>query len=313
MVAYAERRGLHPLAPASEIVATPPEERPAPLLAAYRDPWGRDSLGRGTTAGEVTAAVAQDPIVQHAERHLTIWIDHAYRDPAEAQRRLHALEAAEGGPQGAEHALRHGGPELLGELRGKVGWFASAAAKAERDAAVRCAGSIGPGLVQLREAEDRAGGAYARSVEAQRVRDAVEVPGLSAEAWAAVRAVEAAARQGTEGRPTVTRGAEYWARQAGMEEQVGTAWAREIGLRPAVAAELAAVTAAAERRFGGAELARLWRGGRELQTGEESLARVVGVESRGRSAFVERGRAAERQQEAQQKRLGLRQGRGMRM
>ena len=313
VAAFAERRGLHPMAPASEIVVPRPEEKPAPLLAAYRDPWGRDSLGRGTTAGEVAAAVAQDPTVQHAEQHLTIWIGHSYRDPAEAQRRLHTLERAEGGPQGAERALRHSGPELLGELRGKVGWFASATAKAERDAAVRCAGSIGPGLVRLREAEERAGAAYTRSVEAQRMRDAVEIPGLSAEAWAAVRAVEAAAREGTKGRPTVTRGAEYWARQTGMDEQVGTAWAREIGLRPAVAAELAAVAAAAERRFGGDDLARLRRGGRELQPGEESLARVVGVESRGRSAFVERERAAKRQREAEQQRLGLRRGRGMRM
>ncbi|MDN3562829.1 Ti-type conjugative transfer relaxase TraA, partial [Paeniroseomonas aquatica] len=313
VTAFAERRGLHPLAPASEIAVPRPEERPAPLLAAYRDPWGRDSLGRGTTAGEVAAAVAQDPTVQHAEHHLTIWIGHSYRDPAEAQRRLHALEAAEGGPQGVERALRYGRPELLGELRGKVGWFASAAAKAERDAAARSAGSIGPGLVQLREAEERAGGAYTRSVEAQRVRDAVEIPGLSVEAWAAVRAVEAAARQGTEGRPTATQGAEYWARQAGVDEQVGTAWAREIGRRPAVAAELAAVTAAAERRFGGDGLTRLRRGGRELHSGEESLARVVGVESQGLIAYVGREHAAERQREAEQKRLGLRQGRGMRM
>ena len=53
------------------------------------------------------------------------------------------MEQAEGGPLGAERMLgRHdGGAELLGELRGKAGWLASAVSKAERDAAVRCAGS----------------------------------------------------------------------------------------------------------------------------------------------------------------------------
>lgn len=79
-------------------------------------------------------------------------------DPGEAGWRLYALETAEGGPKGARRALSHGGPEL----RGKTGWFASGAAKAERDEAVR-----------LRESEERTGAAHVRSVEWQRSRDAV--------------------------------------------------------------------------------------------------------------------------------------------
>nr|MCU0256346.1 Ti-type conjugative transfer relaxase TraA [Vicinamibacterales bacterium] len=77
--AYAERRGL---APAGDIaVRTPGEEgakrvrtEPAreaplvPMLPAHRDAWGRDSLGRGTTPGEVAAAVAHDRRVAELNR-----------------------------------------------------------------------------------------------------------------------------------------------------------------------------------------------------------------------------------------------------
>ena len=251
VAAFAERRGLDPLRPESEIVVqraapvpepeaprlTPSQERarkavqralgineeqrqrsraaqpaaeavPAPLLPAHRNAWGLDSQGRGTTPAEIAAAVARDAVAQRCRGELGIWIRQAYRDPDEAWRRLHALEAAEGGPRSAERALsRHDGrAELLGELRGKAGWLASAASKAERDTAVRCAGSVGGGLVRLREAEERAGQGYAAGVEAQRVRDAVEVPGLSPAAWAAVRAVEQAGGRGPSGRPRRSRG-----------------------------------------------------------------------------------------------------------
>ena len=289
------------------------EERPAPLLAAHRNPWGRDSLGRSTTPGEVAAAVRADRNVQHEEHHLTVWIGNAYRDPAEARRRLHVLEAAEGGPKGAERALDHGGPELLGELRGKAGWFASSAAKTEREAAVRCAGALGAGLVRLREAEERAGAAHVRSVEWQRGRDAVEIPGLSPAGWTAVRALEAAEREGVKDRPAATHGAEYWTWHGRADARVGEVWAREVAGKPGVAAELAAVVDAAKQRFGDDDLARLRRGGRELHAGEEGLSRVVGTESRARIAYGAVERAAERQREAEQERLGLRQGRGMRM
>ncbi|MFC7694714.1 hypothetical protein ACFQY5_39390 [Paeniroseomonas aquatica] len=70
---------------------------------------------------------------------------------------------------------------------------------------------------------------------------------------------------------------------------------------------------AAKQRFGDDDLARLRRGGRELHAGEEGLSRVVGTESRARIAYGAVERAAERQREAEQERLGLRQGRGMRM
>ncbi|MBB5695947.1 putative Zn-finger protein [Roseomonas pecuniae] len=71
----AARRGLHPLTPESGIVVEQPEalptcngperaeEHPRPLLPVHGDPEGRDSLGRGTTAPEIAAAVGQDPAV----------------------------------------------------------------------------------------------------------------------------------------------------------------------------------------------------------------------------------------------------------
>ncbi|SHK46485.1 Ti-type conjugative transfer relaxase TraA [Roseomonas rosea] len=306
----AEKREIAAAGPAREARL---EEKPAPLLPAHRDPWGRDSQGRGTTPGEVAAAVRTDRNVQHDAHNLAVWIGNAYRDPTEARRRLDALEAAEGGPKGAERALDRAGPELLGELQGKAGWFASGAAKMERERATRCAGSVGAGLVRLRESEERAGAAHVRAVEWQKRRDAVEIPGLSPAVWAAVRALEAAEREGAKDRPAAMHGADYWAWQGRVNADVGAAWAREVVGKPEVAAELAAVVAAMERRFGDDEVRRLRRGGRELHVGEETLSRVVGTESRGRLAHEVGERAAERQREAQQERLGLRQGRGMQM
>jgi len=243
----------------------------------------------------------------------------AYRDPDEAWRRLHALEQAEGGPLGAERALRRhdGGAELLGELRGKVGWFASAASKAERDTAVRCAGSVGGGLVRLREAEERAGQGYVRDVEAQRARDTVEVPGLSPAAWAAVRAVEQAgdaAEREAKAKPGYSP---VWGSLTARQSPgVAEAWAQEVESKPAVAAELRAVTEAAGQRLGEDGVRDLVRGARGVQGGPEAreglagIGRALAVSGEGQRAHAA---AQERAREAERERLGLRQGRGMRM
>jgi hypothetical protein len=323
--AYAERRGL---APAGDIaVRTPGEEgakrvrtEPAreaplvPMLPAHRDAWGRDSLGRGTTPGEVAAAVAHDRRVAEEGRTLGVWLESTYRDPAEARRRLEALERAEGGAEGARRALE-GRPGLLGELRGKSGWFASGGAKMERERAERCAGSIGGGLVRLREAEERAAGAYRRDVEAQRARDAVAVPALSLAAWSALRAVEAAG--GPELRAAAARDP-YGPAGLVRTEAQGEAWAREVAAKPEVAAELRAFAAAAERRLGAEGIrglrqeARAARGGAGAQRKEGGLAavgRALAAELEGRLGHAVRERAAERQRETHQP--GMRQGRGI--
>ncbi len=343
---FAERRELSALAPlalAREIVAAPkpvrgkrqaprrsaaervgvaegslvperaqeaPQATPAPLLPAYEDRWGRDSLGQGTTAAEVAAAVGRDAQVQQARASLGVWMRQTYRDPEAAWQRLETLRQAEGGPLGAERALGHGGPELLGELRGKVGWLASAAAKAERAVAVRCGGSLAGGLQRVRETEERAGQAYVSGVEAQRVRDAVAVPGLSAAAWAAVQAVQRAgdaAERGAEADPV-------WGRlTARNDAAVAQAWAREVVGRPAVAAELEAVADAARRRLGEDGVREAVRAVRGVQEGPGRREELAGVAGLGRALVaMQDGRLAletqERAQESQRQRLQPRQG-----
>jgi len=362
VAAFAERRGLDPLRPESEIVVQRPEPEasrpaarpaaravrralgwhegqrrtraarpaagpdrtaeadraaeavPAPLLPAHRDAWAQDSQGRGTTPAEIATAAARDAGVQRCRGELGVWVQRAYRDPAAAWARLEALEQAEGGPRSAERALRRhdGGPELLGELRGKAGWFASAASKAEREAAVRCAGSVGGGLVRLREAEERAGQGYVRDVEAQRARDLVEVPGLSPAAWAAVRAVEQAAdvsEREAKARPGYSP---VWdARIARQGAGVAEAWAREALARPGVDAELRAFAEAAGRRLGDDGVRELVRGARGVQDGPGQREGLAGI-GRALAASGEGQRAhatmQDRVREAERERLGQRQG-----
>ncbi len=342
--AYAERRGLDPLRPASEIVvrqepeaATPSPTRrvvrratgwhegqrrpraarraaeaaPAPLLPAHRDAQGRDSQGRGTTAAEIAAAAERSEQVRKALGDLGLRVGQAYRDPDVALQRLEALEQAEGGPKGAERTLAHGGAELLGELRGKTGWFTSAASKAERDTAVRCAGAVGGGLVRLREAEERAGRSYVAEVEAQRARDMVEVPGLSSAAWAAVQAVgqagDAAERE-AKAKPGYSL---VWGPlTARQSPEVAEAWAREVLGRPGVEAELRGLAEAARRRLGEDGVRDLVRGARAVQGGPEPREGLTGI---GRALAAGEGQQAhaavqDRAREAERQRLGLRQG-----
>ncbi|MFZ4411216.1 MAG: hypothetical protein ACOYOH_28005, partial [Paracraurococcus sp.] len=326
--AFAARRGLVPVG--DILVPRQAPERPVepvaaemtgpvpPLLAAHRTPLGRDSLGRGTTPGEVAAAVDRDRQVEEEQRRLRLWLENAYRDPDAAWRRLEALEQAESGPRGAARALRQGGAALLGELRGKTGWFAAKVSQAEREQAERCAGSIGPGLVRLREVQEHAAGRYLGEVEAQRARDAVAIPGLSPAAWAAVRAVEAA------GTPEQRRAAAQDPHgDAAFDRSIaaGEAWARAVVARPAVAAEFQAFVAAAMHRLGEDKVRAFRRkAGREAAQvadrpgqGLAGIGRVLAAESTARQGYETRERAVARQREVQQERPGLQQGRGMRM
>ena len=326
---YAARRGFDPLRPDSEILVRqatagpeaapdrPAETAPAPLLPAHQDSWGRDSQGRGTTPAQIAAAVERDRQVQERRRDLEVWMRHAYCDPGEAQTRLAALEQAEGGAPGAKRTLEQGGPALLGELEGKSGWFASASSKAERAAAVRCAGSIGGGLVRLREAEEGAGRRYTAAVEAQRLQDAVAVPGLSAAAQAAVRAVEQAgdaAEREAKARPGYSPVWGWLADRQGAG--VAEAWAREVVARPEVAAELRSFAAAAAQRLGEDAVRELVRGARSAQDkpgqpeGLAAIGRALAAAGEGRRAHET---TQERARQAERERLGLRQGRGMRM
>jgi hypothetical protein len=212
--AFAARRGVHPLAPESEIVLRSPIERarasnaaaaqyldraeqrldppPAPLLPAYRDPTGRDSLGRGTRAEEIARAVEQDPKVRQEAVDRAQWLQAAYRDPGQAEARLAALiQDSQGDLAEAARRLRER-PEQLGALRGRDGLFAGREAQLDRATARSAAGSIASGLQREGVAREKAGTDYVAAVEAQRTRDGIEVPGLSQRAWRAVEAVEQA-------------------------------------------------------------------------------------------------------------------------
>jgi hypothetical protein len=338
VAAFAERRGLDPLRPESEIVVrrsrpeaerpTPPlrpvaaqeqvrqaePERvaaavPTPLLPAHRDARGRDSLGRGTTPAEIAAVAARDAGVERCRGELEVWLDRAYRDPAAARAQLDALALSEGGSRSVEHFLRQqeGGPEVLGELRGKTGWFASAAEKAERAAAVRCAGSVGGGLVRLQDAEERAGQRYVREVEVQRVRDQVEVPGLSPAAWAAVRAVEQAGEAADRTVGAKPNKAEWEVLLARQGPLVAEAWKREVVGRPGVEAELKAVAEAAGRRLGEDGLRDLVRSARSVQTIQDEPVQRQGLAGIGRVAAAAgegwKAHAAQQQRVREEQRL----------
>ncbi len=297
-----------PTAPAPTPTPVLPLE---PLLAAHQDVWGRDSLGRGTTPGEVGAAVELNEQVQKSRSDLWLWMRQTYRDPYAARAELEGRRHAEGGPLGVERALGHGGPELLGELRGKTGWLASSAAKEERAVAQRCGNALPGALKRVRETEEAARRFYVAGVERQRARDQVAVPGLSPAAWAALRAVEAAGEKVERG---LKPGSVWDNLTVRMGPEVAEAWGREVVGRPEVAAELAAVVEAAKERLGDDAVRTMPRaayapqgvGQRESMAGLAAIGRVVAAEAYGRLALEAEERARERQRQSLSPRQGLR-------
>ncbi len=197
------------------------------LIPPYADPsgQGRDSLGRGTSPGEAAAAVAADKAVQREREARWSYLQGAYKDPHGARVALDELVKREGWTSAAARLSRE--PDQLGELRGKVGWFALGAAKQERANAERAAGALPGSLTRIGTAEGWAERAYRGSVEAQRAADAAGIPHLSPVAEAALGAVAA----------------------AGTEHVRGEAW-RAVQADKPVAAELERFGAAVERRFG---------------------------------------------------------------
>jgi hypothetical protein len=338
--AFASRRGLSPLVPESEIIARSPAERarasgeaaaqyldraaapaeppPPPLLPAQRDPTGRDSLGRGTTGEEIAAAVERDPKVRQEAADRAQWLRAAYRDPQQAEAQLDALlwESRDNRSQIATRLRQQ--PELLGRLRGRAGLFAGRGAQQERAGAVSAARAIAAGLEREAAARQRAGKTYVAEVAAQRARDAIEVPGLSQRAWRVVEALEqvrAASRP--EGADTSSDAA--WQALAGQPDPaLAEAWQRVVRQQPAVVAELRAVAAAAEQRLGPAGWGQITiTGSGEVTTqareGLVGIGRAVVAMRDGQRAVEARDYAQAQKQEAQQQRLGIRRGRGMRM
>jgi len=146
---------------------------------------------RPVTAEEITAVVDADEAVQFARRTLSAYLTLAYRDPAEAARRLVALEQGPGGTAGVAGTLAKR-PGVLGKLRGS-GWvITTVEAAAERDGAHKAVNGIDHLLVKQRKAERQAANAYREPIEGRRHIEAIEVPDLSRQARQAVEAVWAA-------------------------------------------------------------------------------------------------------------------------
>ena len=197
------------------------------LIPPYADPssQGRDSLGRGTGFGEIAAVVAADKAVQREREARWSYLKGAYRDPHAARAALDELAKNQGWTSAAARVAAD--PLQLGALRGKEGFFAGAKARAERAAAQRAAGAIGPSLERIGEAEARAERAYRTGVNAQRAADATGIPRLSATAEAAIGAVTAATDE--KARAAAWRAVQADERVAGELRAFGTAVAQRFG------------------------------------------------------------------------------------
>jgi hypothetical protein len=291
------------------------EPPPPPLLAAYRDPTGRDSMGRGTTPEEIARAVEGDPKVRQEAADRAQWLNAAYRDPQQAEAKLVALiRDSQGDRAEAARRLRER-PEQLGALRGREGLFAGHGAQLDRATARSAAGSIASGLQREAVARQKAGTDYVASVEAKRTRNGVEVPGLSQRAWRAVEAVEQA--RATSMAQDSQKGPQaYWRSMiASQSTEVAKAWQREVVARPEVAKELQAMAEAAEQRLGAQAVGHGNTAGQgttmSSREGLAGISRAVSAVRDGQQAARAQEREQTRAQEAEQQRLGLRQGRGL--
>ncbi|WP_424140481.1 hypothetical protein [Roseomonas chloroacetimidivorans] len=247
--------------------------------------------------------------------------------PGAAEEKLAALLQEEGGNlRTALRRLQEAGPEALGALRGRDGLFAGSAAKGERVAALEAARAVPGSLARETGARRRAGAAHVAAVEAQRGRDAIEVPGLSPAAWAAVQAVERARAEDRRQRDGAGQSGvrDYWAGVSGAgagNAAVAEAWRREMLAQPEVARELRAVVEAAERRLGFKGVQEAVRSADAVQAadglnGRESLAgvgRVMSVLRDGPLAMDVQERTQARQQETEKQHLGIKRRQSMGM
>ncbi|MER8671403.1 AAA family ATPase [Mesorhizobium sp. M1156] len=144
----------------------------------------RDSFGRALDEGSIAAAISRDADVQRERSARSIYLETAYRDPKAATQRLDEIIARDG-PTSAARRLS-ADTCLVGELRGREGFFAGARAREERTDAQEAAAAIGPNIVRTAEYENRAAQAYRAEVEKQMKADAVEVTDVSDRAKAAL-------------------------------------------------------------------------------------------------------------------------------
>jgi hypothetical protein len=269
-------------------------EQAAPeiLIPAFVDVAGRDSLGRGLDPASIAAAVAKDRAVQQEREALAHYLFGAYRDPDAAKARLDDMVQRQGWTSTAARLAQE--PAQLGQLRGRVGFFAGGKAKADREAAERAAAAVAPGVERIAMAETRAAHAYRESVEARRKADATPIPKLSTRAEAAVAALAAP-----------------------QDEKIRAALWRDITADKSTGAELRRFSAAVQRRFGDDTVRALLRAEgrlvdaasvpRQHQAGLATVSRTVHALQQGERAST-RQAAAERL--AQRQELGYRRGLG---
>jgi hypothetical protein len=165
-------------------------------------------------------------------------------------------------------------PAQLGELRGKVGFFAGAKAKAERANAERAAGAVAPSLEHIGAAEVRAAQTYRASVEAQRKADATPIPKLTERAQAAV--AKLAAAPDDKARAALWRGITADKAIGGEVARFSTAVQQRFGddvVRAMLRSEGGLIAAASVPRQHQAALASVSRIMHALKAGEYARAR----------------------------------------
>jgi hypothetical protein len=256
----------------------------------YVDAAGRDSLGRGLDPVSIAAAVAKDRAVQQERESLPHYLRGAFRDPHVAEVRLDEMVQRQGWTSTAARVVQD--PAQLGELRGRVGFFAGTKAKAERAMAERAAAAVAPSLERIATAEARAAQGYRERVEAQLKADTTPIPKLTVQAEAAVAALAAA--------PDQTARAELWT---------------GITADKAIGAELQRFSAAVQQRFGDDTVRAMLRAeGRPVEAASvprQHQAALAAV-SRAVHTIKQGERASARQAEvarlAQRQALGYRRG-----
>ena len=108
---------------------------------------GGTASAAGWTPRSIAAAVAADRAVQQEREALPHYLRGAYRDPHAAKAQLDEMVKRQGWTSTAARIAQD--PTQLGELRGRVGFFAGAKAKAERAMAERAAEAIAPSLERI--------------------------------------------------------------------------------------------------------------------------------------------------------------------
>jgi Ti-type conjugative transfer relaxase TraA len=282
----------NPIPPLAQPAGEKEQAAPAILIPAFVDPAGRDSLGRGLDPASIAVVVTKDHAVQQERTALVHYLRGAYRDPIAAKAQLDEMVKSQGWTSTAARLAPDS--EQLGPLRGRVGLFAGARAKADRVAAMRAAAAIASGMDRIAAAERRAAETYRSDVAAQRRADAVAIPRLSERAEAAVAQLAAA--------PDEAARAALW---QGMTADAGVA--REVeGFREAVRQRFGDDAVRAMRRsYGGTIEAASVRP--EHRAAVNVVSRTVHVLSAGefaRESQVRAERLAQRQ--ALGHRLGLR-------